>query len=63
MCGEMKTEYEKIMEEVIKEEREKARKEIALRMIDSKKFTLEEISDITGLQLDEVKAPAEKAGK
>ncbi len=51
----------KIMEELIKEAREQNSKEIALKMINVKKLSLEEVAEISGLQLDEVKALAEKA--
>ncbi len=55
----------RIMEELIKETYENAceenSKEIALKMINVKKLSLEEVAEISGLQLDEVKKLAKKA--
>lgn len=45
----------KIMEELIEEETKKVAKRTALMLISSGKMTLEEISEITGLSVDELK--------
>ena len=45
----------KVMEDMRKEERKESIKEITLRMLKAGKYALEEIAEISGLSLDEVK--------
>ena len=45
----------KVMEDMRKEERKESIKEVTLRMLKAGKYALEEIAEISGLSLDEVK--------
>ena len=51
----MVSEMCKVIEDMRTQEREETMKEIALRMMKARRYALEEIVNISGLPLDEVK--------